>query len=156
MAIVMLATGMVVAYGYVMETFSAWYSGDIYEQYMMMDRMFGHYGWLYWILIAFNIVIPQALWSRRLQGSVVGVFLIALSVNYGMWLERYIIIIQSLHRDFMPSAWGNFTGTLFDFLVLFGTIGLFVWLLTLFIRGLPMISIFEMRELVHELREDRE
>jgi Ni/Fe-hydrogenase subunit HybB-like protein len=155
MAIVMLATGMVVAYGYLMETFTAWYSGDIFEQYMIMNRMFGPYGWLYWVLILFNILIPQALWWRRLHGNVTAVFLIAISVNYGMWLERYIIIITSLHRDFMPSAWGMFSGTIFDYAVLFGTIGLFVWLLTLFIRFLPMISIFEMRELVHRLGEEK-
>ncbi|MGE5303626.1 MAG: NrfD/PsrC family molybdoenzyme membrane anchor subunit [Alphaproteobacteria bacterium] len=156
MAIVMLATGMVVAYGYLMETFTAWYSGDIFEQYMIMNRMFGPYGWLYWILILFNILIPQALWSRRLRENVTAVFLIAIAVNYGMWLERYIIIITSLHRDFMPSAWGIFSGTIFDYAVLFGSIGLFVWLLTLFIRFLPMISIFEMRELVHDLGEKKE
>ena len=156
MAIVMLATGMVVAYGYVMETFMAWYSADIFEKYMIMNRMFGPYGWLYWALILFNILIPQALWSRRLQGNVAAVFLIALSVNYGMWLERYIIVITSLHRDFMPSAWGMFSGTLTDYAVLFGSIGLFIWLLMLFIRFLPMISIFEMRELVHELSENKE
>jgi Ni/Fe-hydrogenase subunit HybB-like protein len=155
MAIVMLATGMVVAYGYLMETFTAWYSGDIFEQYMIINRMFGPYGWLYWVLILFNILIPQALWWRRLHGNVTAVFLIAISVNYGMWLERYIIIITSLHRDFMPSAWGMFSGTIFDYAVLFGTIGLFVWLLTLFIRFLPMISIFEMRELVHRLGEEK-
>jgi molybdopterin-containing oxidoreductase family membrane subunit len=101
-------------------------------------------------------LIPQALWSRRLQENVTAVFLIALSVNYGMWLERYIIVIQSLHRDFMPSAWGVFSGTITDYAVLFGSIGLFVWLLMLFIRFLPMISIFEVRELVHELSEKQE
>jgi molybdopterin-containing oxidoreductase family membrane subunit len=84
------------------------------------------------------------------------VFLIALSVNYGMWLERYIIIIVSLHRDFMPSAWGMYSGTIFDYAVLFGSIGLFIWLLMLFIRFLPMISIFEVRELVHEVSETKE
>jgi Ni/Fe-hydrogenase subunit HybB-like protein len=156
MAIVMLATGMVVAYGYLMETFTAWYSGDIFEQYMIMNRMFGPYGWLYWILILFNILIPQALWSRRLHENVTAVFLIAIAVNYGMWLERYIIVITSLQRDFMPSAWGMFSGTIFDYAVLFGSIGLFVWLLTLFIRFLPMISIFEMRELVHDMGEKKE
>ena len=156
MAIVMLATGMVVAYGYLMETFTAWYSGDIFEQYMIMNRMFGPYGWLYWILILFNILIPQALWSRRLQENVTAVFLIAIAVNYGMWLERYIIVVTSLQRDFMPSAWGMFSATIYDYAVLFGSIGLFVWLLTLFIRFLPMISIFEMRELVHDLGEKKE
>ena len=150
MAIVMLATGMIVAYGYLMETFMAWYSGDLFEKYMMMNRMFGPYGWMYWILILFNILIPQALWIRRLQTKPWVLFLIAIAVNIGMWLERYVIVVVSLHRDFMPSAWGMYSGTVFDYGVLVGTIGLFVALLFLFIRLLPMISIFEMRELVHE------
>jgi molybdopterin-containing oxidoreductase family membrane subunit len=150
MAIVMLATGMIVAYGYLMETFMAWYSGDIFEKYMMMNRMFGPYGWMYWILILFNILIPQALWIRRLQTKPWVLFLIAIAVNIGMWLERYVIVVVSLHRDFMPSAWGMYSGTVFDYGVFVGTIGLFVALLFLFIRLLPMISIFEMRELVHE------
>lgn len=150
MAIVMLATGMIVAYGYLMETFMAWYSGDIFEKYMMMNRMFGPYGWLYWILILFNILIPQALWVRSLQTNPWVLFFIAIAVNIGMWLERYVIVVVSLHRDFMPSAWGMYSGTIFDYGVFVGTIGLFVALLFLFIRLLPMISIFEMRELVHE------
>ncbi|HTN72428.1 MAG TPA: NrfD/PsrC family molybdoenzyme membrane anchor subunit [Methylomirabilota bacterium] len=150
MAMVMLATGMIVAYGYLMETFTAWYSGDIFEKYMMMNRMFGPYGWMYWLLVLFNILIPQALWFRSLQTNVVVLFLIAISVNVGMWLERYVIVVVSLHRDFMPSAWGMYSGTIVDYAVLAGSIGLFVCLLFLFIRVLPMISIFEMRELVHE------
>jgi Ni/Fe-hydrogenase subunit HybB-like protein len=150
MAIVMLATGMIVAYGYLMETFMAWYSGDIFEKYMMMNRMFGPYGWMYWILILFNILIPQALWVRSLQTNPWVLFFIAIAVNIGMWLERYVIVVVSLHRDFMPSAWGMYSGTFFDYGVFVGTIGLFVALLFLFIRLLPMISIFEMRELVHE------
>ena len=150
MGMVMLATGMIVAYGYLMETFMAWYSGDIIEKYMMMNRMFGAYGWMYWLLILFNILIPQALWLRRLQTNVIVLFLIAIAVNIGMWLERYVIVVVSLHRDFMPSAWGMYSGTIFDYGIFAGTIGLFVSLLFLFIRVLPMISIFEMRELVHE------
>jgi len=150
MAIVMLATGMIVAYGYLMETFTAWYSAEIFERYMMMNRMFGPYGWMYWLLILFNILIPQALWFRSLHTNVIVLFLIAISVNIGMWLERYVIIVVSLHRDFMPSAWGRYSGTIFDYGVFVGTIGLFIALLFLFIRVLPMISIFEMRELVHE------
>lgn len=150
MGIVMLATGMIVAYGYLMETFMAWYSGDIFEKYVMMNRMFGPYGWMYWLLILFNILIPQALWFRSLHTNVPVLFLIAISVNIGMWLERYVIVVVSLHRDFMPSAWGMYSGTIFDYGVFVGSIGLFVSLLFIFIRVLPMISIFEMRELMHE------
>jgi molybdopterin-containing oxidoreductase family membrane subunit len=150
MGIVMLATGMIVAYGYVMETFTAWYSGDIFEQYMMMNRMFGPYGWMYWLLILFNILIPQLLWIPRITTNVPALFLIATSVNIGMWLERYVIVVVSLSRDFMPSAWGIYSGTIVDYAVFAGSIGLFVCLLFLFIRVLPMISIFEMRGLVHD------
>ena len=150
MGMVMLATGMIVAYGYLTETFFAWYSGDIYEKYMMMNRMFGPYGWMYWLLIFFNILIPQALWFRRVQTNIPALFLIAVSVNIGMWLERYVIVVVSLSRDFMPSAWGMYSGTIVDYGVFVGSIGLFVCLLFLLIRVLPMISIFEMRELVHE------
>ena len=150
MGIVMLATGMIVAYGYLMETFMAWYSGDIFEKYMMMNRMFGPYGWMYWLLILFNILIPQLLWVRRLHTNELFLLVIAICVNIGMWLERYVIVVVSLHRDYMPSAWGMYSGTIVDYGVLAGTLGLFVALLFLFIRILPMISIFEMRELVHE------
>ncbi len=150
MGMVMLATGMIVAYGYLMETFLAWYSGDIFEKYMMMNRMFGPYGWMYWLLILFNVLIPQLLWIPKITSTVPVLFLIAISVNIGMWLERYVIIVVSLSRDFMPSAWGRYSGTIVDYSVLAGSIGLFLSLLFLFIRVLPMISIFEMRELVHD------
>jgi Ni/Fe-hydrogenase subunit HybB-like protein len=147
---VMLATGMIVAYGYVMETFIAWYSGNLYEQYMMWNRMFGSYGYMYWALILFNILLPQALWIKRVRTNVPALFIIALCVNLGMWLERYVIIVVSLSRDFMPSAWGMYSGTVWDYAVLAGSLGMFFALMFLFIRLLPMISIFEMRELVHE------
>jgi Ni/Fe-hydrogenase subunit HybB-like protein len=150
MGIVMLATGMIVAYGYLIETFFAWYSADIFEQYMMLNRMFGAYGWMYWLLILFNILIPQLLWIPKITTNVAVLFVIAISVNIGMWLERYVIVVVSLHRDYMPSAWGMYSGTIVDYAVLAGSIGLFVCLLFLFIRVLPMISIFEMRELVHD------
>src|SRR5438128_777327 len=153
MGMVMLATGMIVAYGYLMETFLAWYSGDIFEKYMMMNRMFGPYGWMYWLLILFNVLIPQLLWIPKITSTVPVLFLIAISVNIGMWLERYVIIVVSLSRDFMPSAWGRYSGTIWDYAILSGSLGLFVCLVFLFIRVLPMISIFEMRELVHEERQ---
>ena len=147
---VMLATGLIVAYGYVMETFMAWYSGNLYEQYMMMNRMFGPYAYMYWVLILFNLLVPQALWIRGVRTNVPALFAIAICVNIGMWLERYVIVVVSLSRDFMPSAWGMYSGTIWDYAVLAGSIGLFFVFMFLFIRILPMISIFEMRELVHE------
>jgi Ni/Fe-hydrogenase subunit HybB-like protein len=152
---VMLATGLIVAYGYLMETFAAWYSGNIYEQYMMWNRVFGPYWYMYWALILFNILVPQALWFRFVRTNPLALFIIAICVNIGMWLERYVIIVVSLSRDFMPSSWGMYSGTIWDYAIFAGTIGLFVCLMFIFIRLLPMISIFEMRELVHDTAESR-
>ena len=146
---VMLATGLIVAYGYMTEAFMAWYSADTYERYVALNRAFGPYAVVYWCLIACNVVIPQFLWSRRVRLNVPALFAIAMAVNIGMWLERFMIIVISLHRDFMPSAWGMYYPTRWDLLTFFGTIGLFMSLLFLFLRFLPLISIFEMRELVH-------
>jgi Ni/Fe-hydrogenase subunit HybB-like protein len=147
---VMLATGLVVAYGYMMEAFTAWYSADSYEQYMIQNRFMGPYSTMYWALIVANVVIPQGLWFRRVRENVPAMFLIAMSVNVGMWLERYIIVVTSLHRDFLPSSWGMYTGTVWDWSLYVGTIGLFLTLFFLFIRFLTMISIFEMRTLLAE------
>jgi molybdopterin-containing oxidoreductase family membrane subunit len=152
MAKVMLGTGLIVAYGYAMEAFMAWYSGDQYERFMYLNRVWlGHYWWTFVLLILCNILIPQALWSRRVRMSVPAVFAIALVVNVGMWLERFVIIITSLERDFLPSAWNQYFPTIWDWATFFGTIGVFLSLMFLFIRGLPAISIFEMREVVHDL-----
>ncbi len=148
MAKILLVTGLMVAYGYLIETFMSWYSASRYEGFMMWNRMTGPYAPVYWTLIACNIVIPQVLWFPRLRANVALLFVISLVVNLGMWLERYVIVITSLHRDFLPSSWGMFHATFWDFATLAGTIGLFVALLFLFLRFLPMISIFEMRGLV--------
>src|SRR6266581_4780498 len=126
MGIVMLATGMVVAYGYLMETFFAWYSGDIFEKYMMMNRMFGPYWYMYWALILFNILVPQALWFGTVRTNPVALFIIAICVNIGMWLERYVIVVVSLSRDFLPSSWGMYSATVWDYAIFVGSIGLFV------------------------------
>jgi Ni/Fe-hydrogenase subunit HybB-like protein len=150
MAKVMLATGLIVAYGYMMETFMAWYSGNQYEKFMMLNRFTGPYAKMYWMLILCNVVLPQLFWSPRVRNSVPMLFILSIIVNIGMWLERYVIIVVSLHRDFLPSSWGEYHGTKFDWSMYVGTIGLFLTLLFLFIRVLPMISIFEMRTLVPE------
>jgi molybdopterin-containing oxidoreductase family membrane subunit len=154
MAKVMLTTGLFVFYGYVMEAFFAWYSANPNEAYMMSNRATGPYAPMYWLLLICNGLVPQLLWSPRLRASVPLLFIISLVVSLGMWLERYIIVVTSLHRDFLPSSWGMYSGTIWDWATFIGTIGLFLSLLFLFIRVLPMISIFEMRELVHEEREE--
>src|SRR5437588_1583746 len=150
MAKVMLATGLIVGYGYMMETFMAWYSAESYEQFMILNRMTGPYWPYYWSLIACNIVTPQVLWFKRIRTNVAALFVIALIVNVGMWLERFVIVVTSLHRDFLPSSWGMYWPTPWDWATYLGTIGLFLALLFLFIRFLPVISVFEMRELVHK------
>ncbi len=152
MSKVMLGTGLIVAYGYAMEAFMAWYSGNQVERYAFVNRMWvGGYWWTYWLLILCNILIPQLLWSKRVRMSVPAVFVISLVVNMGMWLERFVIVVTSLTRDFMPSAWGMYYPTIWDWSTFLGTIGVFLSLMFLFIRGLPAISIFEMREVVHHL-----
>ncbi len=155
MANILLATGWMVAYGYIMEAFMAWYSGDIFEQYMMANRALGPYGWLFWTLMVVNVLVPQFLWWRKVRTNMLALFLVALSVNIGMWIERFIIVIGSLHRDFVPSSWGMFFPTVWDWAALFGSVGLFLMLLFLFIRFLPLISISEVRELVAERKEGK-
>jgi len=150
MANIMLVTGEMVAYGYLIEAFMAWYSGDKFEEYMMHNRAFGPYGWVFWGLMVLNVAVPQLLWSRRVRTNTVLLFLVAFAINIGMWVERFVIVITSLQRDFMPSAWGMYTPTAWDWATLAGTVGLFLTLLFLFIRFVPMISISETRELVAE------
>jgi molybdopterin-containing oxidoreductase family membrane subunit len=152
MAKVMLASGLVVAYGYVIEMFIAWYSGNAIEKFTLTNRFSGDYRLWYWTLLACNLGIPQLLWFRRVRKCTWGLFVIALIINVGMWLERFIIVIVSLSRDFVPSSWEDYAPTVWDWATLFGSLGLFVTLLVLFIRFLPMISIFEMRELVDETK----
>jgi Ni/Fe-hydrogenase subunit HybB-like protein len=154
MAKVMLATGLIVAYGYVTETFMAFYSGSQYESFMMLNRLKGPYWPLYWMLIACNIVIPQSLWSGKLRRNIAWLFIVSLVVNVGMWLERFVIIVISLHRDFIPSSWAMYYPTRWDWATYVGTFGLFFTLFYLFIRFLPMISIVEARALVHETNEE--
>jgi Ni/Fe-hydrogenase subunit HybB-like protein len=148
MAKILLATGLIVAYGYTMETFMAWYGGNHFEQFTILNRMRGPYRAYYWSLIFCNVVAPQFLWSARVRRSVSALFVISLIVGVGMWLERFIIVVTSLHRDFLPSSWGMYHPTGIDWGTYIGTIGFFLALLFLFIRFLPMISIFEMRTIV--------
>jgi Ni/Fe-hydrogenase subunit HybB-like protein len=148
MAKVMLATGEIVAYSYIFEAFIAWYSGNQYEMFAIWNRMTGPYRWTYWTLIFCNLVFPQLLWFKKLRTNVVWLFIIAMDVLVGMWLERYIIVVVSLHRDFLPSSWGIYEPTIWDVATFVGTIGLFFFLFFLFIRSLPMISIFEVRTLL--------
>jgi Ni/Fe-hydrogenase subunit HybB-like protein len=145
MAKIMLVTGLIVAYGYAIELFMAWYSGNQFEQFMVQNRIMGPYKWHWLALILCNVLTPQLLWFRKIRDNVAVLFVISLVVNVGMWLERFVIIVTSLHRDFLPSSWNMYTPTRWDWSFYVGTIGLFFTLMFLFIRFLPVISIFEMR-----------
>jgi Ni/Fe-hydrogenase subunit HybB-like protein len=156
MAKILLVTGLIVAYGYTIEAFMAWYGGNAYEAFMIWNRMTGPYAPVYWALIVCNVVLPQALWFKRVRTSVAMLFVISLIVNVGMWLERFVIVVTSLHRDFLPSAWGMYSPTFWDWATYVGTIGLFLMLLFLFLRFLPMISIFEMRTILPEAKVEED
>jgi Ni/Fe-hydrogenase subunit HybB-like protein len=148
MAKIILVTGLIVSYGYMMEAFFGWYSANPYEGYMILNRMKGPYASMYWTLIACNALAPQVFWLKSMRTNIAALFTVAIIVSIGMWLERFIIVVTSLHRDFLPSSWGMYYPTRWDFGMFLGTIGLFVSLLFLFLRFLPMISIFEMRTIL--------
>src|SRR5262249_43701470 len=154
MAKIMLATGLIVAYGYGIEAFMAWYSDNPFERYVQWNRLPGPYGWAYWVTLLCNVVIPQLLWRQRIRRSAVGLFGISLVVLLGMWFERFVIVVQSLHRDFLPSSWGIYWPTVWDYATLFGSFGLFFTFFMLFVRFVPMISISEMRLLLEEKEQE--
>ncbi|MDT8067489.1 MAG: NrfD/PsrC family molybdoenzyme membrane anchor subunit [Terriglobia bacterium] len=147
---VMLATGLIVAYGYSMEAFFAFYSGSGYEKFMFLNRAFGPYGWAYWLLITTNIALPQLLWIRKVRQTPFLLFLLSVDVLVGMWFERFVIVVVSLSRDFLPSSWGHYVPTRWDLATYGGTVLFFFFAFLLFIRVMPMISIFEMRTLLPE------
>ncbi len=152
MAKVMLATGLMVAYGYAMEAFFGWYSANQYERFMIWNRMTGPYAWSYWMLIAINAGMIQLLWFQSVRQNTKLLFVMSLIVGVGMWLERFVIIVTSLHRDFLPSSWGMYYPTRWDFITFVGTIGLFLTLFFLFMRFVPMISMFEVRTLLPQAK----
>jgi molybdopterin-containing oxidoreductase family membrane subunit len=152
MAKIMLACGLIVTYSYLVETFTAFYSADQFERYVVLNRMTGPYAWTYWAVILCNVVVPQLIWWRGVRASPVMLFIIAGVVNVGMWLERFMIIVTSLHRDFLPSSWGYFRPTFWDWATLAGSLGTFALLFLLFVRFLPAVSMSEMRRLNEETR----
>jgi hypothetical protein len=148
MSRVMLATSLMVGYAYGVEFFTAWYSGNVYEQFVFMNRALGPYAWSYWIMVGCNVVVPQLLWRGKLRVNPWALFAISILVNVGMWFERFVIIITSLHRDYLPSSWGMFVPTWVDLIQFIGSFGLFFTLLLLFLRFLPMIAMFEVKMLL--------
>jgi Ni/Fe-hydrogenase subunit HybB-like protein len=146
----MLATGLIVVYGYLIELFIAWYSGIEYERYMAYNRVFGEdHWWAFWLLILANFVAIQPLWSLRVRQSPIALFIISVIVSIGMWLERFVIISITLTKDFLLSSWHDYQATIYDWSLYLGTFGLFTVLFFLFIRLLPSIATTEMKELVH-------
>ena len=142
---VMLATSLIVCYGYFSEAFFAWYTAEEYEQFMMYNRMFGPYLWGYWGLILCNVLVPQIMWFKKARTSAFWLFFASQFVNVGMWLERYVIVAMTLTRDFLVSSWGTYHGTIWDWAVYIGTFGLFISLLFVFIRLLPALSMTELK-----------
>ncbi|GAA5480854.1 NrfD/PsrC family molybdoenzyme membrane anchor subunit [Haloferula sargassicola] len=154
MAKVLLLTGLIVCYGYLSEMFMAWYSGETIERYMAANRLGGAAAVSFWALIVCNCLSPQFLWFRKVRQSPFILFILSLVINLGMWLERYVIVVTSLERDFLPSSWQGFKPTFWDYATLAGTFGLFFTLLFLFVRSLPVISMSEMREFIHEKKKE--
>ena len=147
---IILTTGSLVGYAYAMEMFIAWYSGNQYERFIFINRAFGDYWWAYWSMITCNVIIPQSFWFKKLRTNIPFTFVVSIFVNIGMWFERFVIIVQSLHRDYLPSSWGYFSPTLFDILTFAGSLGLFFTLFLLFLRWLPMIAIAEVKMVTPE------
>ena len=142
---VILATGSIVGYAYGMEVFIAWYGGNPYEAYAFQNRAFGPYWWAYWIMISCNVLSPQFFWFKKIRTNMVYVFILSIFVNIGMWFERFVIVVTSLHRDYLPSNWGYYSPTDVDVLTYVGTFGFFMALFLLFIRFLPLIAISEVK-----------
>jgi molybdopterin-containing oxidoreductase family membrane subunit len=152
MAKLLLTTGLMLAYSYIVEVFIAWYSGDLYERYTYLTaRPLGPYSVIFWAMIAANVLTPQLFWFRRLRTSVPVLFAASLVILAGMWTERFIIIVTSLNRDFLPSSWHYYTPTWVDWSILLGTVSFFSLLFLLFIRFVPFVALHEMKQLRYEL-----
>ena len=148
MAKIMLLTGMIVGYAYGLEFFIAWYSGNAYELFTFRNRAFGPYAWAYWTMVTCNVVIPQLFWFKRVRSSLLWLFVLSIFVNIGMWFERFVIIVTSLHRDFLPSSWFYFRPTFWDVATMIGSFGLFFTMFCLFVRFLPIVAASEVKSVL--------
>ncbi len=142
---IIMTTGMMVGYAYASEFFIAWYSGNQYERFVFINRAFGPYGWSYWVMVTCNVIIPQLFWFKKFRRSIPVMFVVSIFVNIGMWFERFVITVTSLHRDFLPSNWGMYAWSWFDTGVLVGSFGMFLTLFLLYLRLFPAISIAEVK-----------
>jgi Ni/Fe-hydrogenase subunit HybB-like protein len=145
---IVILMGSVVALIYATEWFTAWYSGNMYEYYVFVNRAFGPYKWMYWSMMTFNLVLPQLLWIKKLRRNLWVTLLFAVLINIGMWIERFMIIVTSLHRDFLPSSWTMYYPTWVEVAIFVGTLGLFFHLYFLFIRFVPVIAIAEVKSVM--------
>ena len=143
MNMIMIVTGSMVGYSYLMEFFIAWYSGNQFERFVFLNRALGPYAWAYWTMVSCNVLFPQLFWFKKIRRSVPMMFAIGVLVNIGMWFERFVIIVTSLHRDFLPSSWGMYIPTIYDIGILLGSFGLFFTLILIFVRVLPVVSMAE-------------
>jgi molybdopterin-containing oxidoreductase family membrane subunit len=148
MAKITLATGLMVAYSYGVEFFMAWYSGNPYEKFALVNRALGPYAWAFWIMFTCNVVVPQAFWSKKARTTPWILFVISILINVGMWFERFVIVVASLSRDFIPSSWGYYKPTWVDLLTLAGSFGLFLFLFLLFLRFAPIIAMAEVKSIM--------
>jgi Ni/Fe-hydrogenase subunit HybB-like protein len=148
MAKIILLTGSLVGYAYGMEFFIAWYSGNPYETFAFVNRAFGPYAWAYWIMVSCNVITPQLVWFKKIRRSPAALFVLSIFVNIGMWFERFVITVTSLHRDFLPSSWDYYSPTIWDIGMFVGSFGLFFTLFCLFIRYLPMIALAEVKSVM--------
>jgi Ni/Fe-hydrogenase subunit HybB-like protein len=156
MAKMLLVTGWIVTYSYIVETWAAWHSGDEYERYThLWMRPFGPYAWLFWLVIVCNCGTPQLLWFRKIRTSPVALWVLSLAIQVGMWSERFVLIVTSESRDFLPSSWRMYRPTVVDGALLFGTCSFFLFLFLLFLRFVPFIPISELKELKHDLAKER-
>jgi molybdopterin-containing oxidoreductase family membrane subunit len=152
---ILLTTGLIVGYAYGTELFMAWYSGNLYERFAFLNRMAGPYAWAYWTMIFCNVAAPQLFWFKRLRTNLWVMFFVAMCVNVGMWFERFVIIVTSLHRDFLPSSWHMFVPTWVDMGMLVGSLGLFMTLFLLFCRYLPMVAMAEVKNVMPQAHPKR-
>ncbi len=148
---VMLVTGMMVSYGYLTEHFIGWYSGSPYESFVILNRAVGPYRWVYFTMIVCNVLVPQTFWWKRARTSIPWMFAASLLINVGMWTERFIIIVTSLHRDYLPSSWGMYAPTWVDWSIFVGSLSFFSLLFLLFVRFVPAVAVTEVKELRHEM-----
>jgi Ni/Fe-hydrogenase subunit HybB-like protein len=140
-----LATGSMVGYAYAIEFFIAWYGANDFESFAFINRAFGPYAWAYWIMVTCNVISPQLFWFRKVRENAALVWIVCIFVNIGMWFERFVIVVTSLSRDFLPSSWGYYSPTIVDIMTYVGTFGIFTFLFLLFLRFLPLMAMAEIK-----------